>query len=214
MNATAVLDPVQAPAPGAIHLADDIGVNRGPFEVPAQLGLFEDLKPMGSLRPLPEGGGLGGYQGAEAASGQLRLNFDAPESGPPPRPRWQAAQADPGADLAGFGFEPEPSYRGGKRVPYGTRGSVRPDYVSERVRLSVDVKDYDVATPQGRWRLVKDVVGQTGERAANLPEGIRQGVLIDIRGQQISDKLLQRMLDRIVTKSNGVIQPENIEVRR
>jgi len=135
-----------------------------------------------------------------------------PNSAGPPRPSWQAAQADPAADLEGFGFKAEPSYAGGKRVPYGTSGSVRPDYASESMKLSVDVKNYNVTTPQGRWRLVKDVVGQTGERAANLPEGMRQGVRIDIRGQQISDKLLQRMVDRIVKKSNGLIQPENIDV--
>ena len=78
----------------------------------------------------------------------------------------------------------------------------------------MDVKNYDVTTPQGRWRLVKDVVGQTSDRAANLPQGMRQGVVIDVRGQQVSDTLMERMLDRIVKKSNGTIQPENIEVVR
>ena len=43
---------------------------------------------------------------------------------------------------------------------------------------------------------------------------MRQGVLIDIRGQQVSDKLLNSMIDRIVVKSNGLILPENIVVRR
>ena len=138
----------------------------------------------------------------------------APSAGPPARPTWQAAQASPAEDLAGFGFKPEPSYLGGKPVPYGTKGSVRPDYASESIKLSVDVKDYGVTTPQGRWRLVKDVVGQTEARAANLPQGMRQGVIIDLRGQEVSDKLLQNMLDRIVKKSNGQIRPDDIVVRR
>jgi RHS repeat-associated protein len=135
-------------------------------------------------------------------------------SGLPARPSWQAAQAGPAADLAGFGFEAEPSYLNGQRVPYGTPGSVRPDYASELVKLSVDVKNYDVTTAQGRWRLVNDVVGQAEKRASNLPEGMRQGVRIDLRGQQLSDKLLQGMLNRIVKKSDGRIQPDNIDVLR
>jgi hypothetical protein len=135
-------------------------------------------------------------------------------TGPPPRPTWQTAQAGPASNLEGFGFTPEPSYLGGQRVPYGTRGSVRPDYASELMELSVDVKNYAVETPQGRWRLVNDIVGQTSNRAANLPPGMRQGVVIDIRGQSVSDLLLQRMIDRIVKKSNGLIEPENIVIQR
>ncbi len=133
---------------------------------------------------------------------------------PPARPTWQAAQASPADDLSGFGFESEPSYVGGIRVRYGTKGSVRPDYASERMRLSADVKRYDVNTAQGRWRLEKDIVSQVGDRARNLPEGMRQGLVIDIRGQQLSDKLLQRMINRIEEKSNGLIQSDNIVVRR
>jgi filamentous hemagglutinin len=132
----------------------------------------------------------------------------------PTRPSWQAAQANPGADLARFGFEPERSYLGGRQVEYGTPGSVRPDYSSTGVRLSVDVKNYDVTTPQGRHRLVKDIVGQTGARTANLPEGMRQGVIIDMRGQTISDKLLNAMINRIVVKSGGAIQADNIVIQR
>jgi filamentous hemagglutinin len=71
-----------------------------------------------------------------------------------------------------------------------------------------------VGTAQGRYRLVQDILGQTGARAANLPEGMRQGVIIDLRGQQISDKLLKSMLGRIVEQSKGAIQPENIHVQR
>ena len=91
---------------------------------------------------------------------------------------------------------------------------MRPDLASKGLRLSVDVKNYRVTTPQGRYRLVQDVVRQAAARAANLPEGLRQGLVLDIRGQSISDTLLNSMIDRIVKQSNGAIQPENIHVRR
>ncbi|GMU66697.1 MAG: hypothetical protein AMXMBFR36_29710 [Acidobacteriota bacterium] len=142
------------------------------------------------------------------------LGSSAERSTPPIRPSWQAAQAGPADDLAQFGFESEPSFFGGSRVSYGTRGSVRPDYASEQMMLSVDVKNYDLTTAKGRWRLVRDVVGQSESRARNLPEGMQQGVIIDIRGQQVNDVLLQRMLDRIVQKSDGLIHADNVVVQR
>jgi len=137
-----------------------------------------------------------------------------PPSGAPARPAWQASEANASADLAEFGFRRQPSYLAGEEVPYGTRDSVRPDLASVPMRLSVDVKNYNVTTPQGRYRLVKDIVGQVGDRAANLPQGMRQGIILDIRGQSVSQGLIDRVIARIVSQSNGVIQAENIYVQR
>ena len=75
-------------------------------------------------------------------------------------------EADAGRDLADFGFKPQRSYLEGRAVKYGTPNSSRPDFASEGYRLSVDTKDYNVSTPQGRHRLVEDIVEQTGPRAA------------------------------------------------
>jgi hypothetical protein len=99
-------------------------------------------------------------------------------------------------------------------VPYGTPGGVRPDLSSKGAGLSVDVKNHDVTTAQGRYRLVEDIVGQVEARSNNLPPGMRQGVIIDIRGRTVSDVLLQRMIDRIVSRSNGAIRSENVYVER
>jgi RHS repeat-associated protein len=150
----------------------------------------------------------GGSQGADALAEITR------RSAPPARPSWQAAEAASSTDLREFGFREQRSYRGGQEVPYGTPGSVRPDLTSEGMRLSVDVKNYDLATPQGRYRLVREVVRQTEARAVNLPKGMRQAVAIDVRGQQISEKLLNSMIERIIKQSNGLVQADNIHVRR
>jgi hypothetical protein len=91
---------------------------------------------------------------------------------------------------------------------------VRPDFVSEELNMSVDVKNYDLTSPQGRYRLVKDVVGQTASRELNLPPGMRQGVLIDARGQDVKQKLLDNMTKRIVSKSGGRITEDNISIRK
>jgi hypothetical protein len=151
-------------------------------------------------------------EGAQAAREAGTL---APESAaPPPWPSWQTSESDFTKQLEEVGFERQGSYLDGKEVRYGTSGSVRPDLSNEGLALSVDVKNYDVASAKGRYRLVQDVIGQVESRSQNLPPGMRQGVVIDIRGQTISDKLLQRLVDRIVDKSNGAISPENIYVVR
>ena len=85
---------------------------------------------------------------------------------------------------------------------------------ARHVGEALDVEEPLHTTPQGRYRLVQDIIGQTGERAANLPQGMRQGVSIDMRGQVVNQKLLDRMIDRIVKQSNGLIQRENIHLQR
>ena len=158
--------------------------------------------------------GLGRNSSPAFERGPSGVTSPAPKSGAPTRPTWQTAQAGPKVELSDFAFEPEPTFLGGEPAPYGTPGSVRPDYASTKMRLSVDVKNYDVTTSGGRYRLVKNIIGQTARRAANLPEGMRQGVWIDIRGQVVSEALLERMLARITKRSGGLIQPENIYLQR
>jgi LysM repeat protein len=139
---------------------------------------------------------------------------DATKGVPPARPSWQASETDFAKQLEEMGFEKQGSYLGGEKVPYGTPGSVRPDLSSKLERLSVDVKNYEIATAKGRYRLVQDIVGQVESRTKNLPANMRQGIIIDIRGQTIRAELLERLLDRIVRRTNGVIRPENIFVAR
>ena len=73
----------------------------------------------------------------------------------------------------------------GKEVPYGTKGSVRPDYY--KVGSSVDIKNYNVETALGRSNLANNISKQYYQRNAHLPKGTKQSVLIDIRGQFVSD---------------------------
>ena len=65
---------------GGVTLEPMVGSLSPIASVPEQLKLFPDAQPLTPLRPLPNVGG--GSQGAEAVSGQLKLNLaDAPSSG-------------------------------------------------------------------------------------------------------------------------------------
>ena len=139
---------------------------------------------------------------------------EAATGAPPSRPSWQTSEGTISSELKELRFKEQKSYRNGKEVPYGTPGSVRPDLSHEGFKLSVDVKNYDVASAKGRYRLVQDVLAQATKRSPNLPPGMRQGIVIDIRGQTVSERLLDRLVDRIVKQSGGTIGPQNIFIQR
>lgn len=159
--------------------------------------------------------GVPGFVGGGALAGRAfqRLRDRLrPKDLPPVRPGWRNSEIDVGADLAARGYKPQRSFLNGKEVPYGTKGSVRPDH--HKPGSSVEVKNYDVTTSQGRSSLVNNVSGQAGSRAANLPPGTKQSVVIDVRGQAVSDATLDDIAGRIVTRSGGVISRSDITFKR
>ena len=91
----------------------------------------------------------------------------------------------------------------GKEVPYGTKGSVRPDYYKEG--SSVDIKNYNVETATGRSNLANNISKQYYQRITHLPQGTKQSVLIDVRGQNVSNVELEILYNSIMEKTNNGI---------
>jgi hypothetical protein len=140
----------------------------------------------------------------------------SPRSGQQPhnpsadRPSWQDSEARVSDDL-GHEFEDQRSFRGGKEVAHGEAGSVRPDNYSGQHKMAVDVKNYDLTTPEGRQRLVKIVVSQAEERGVHLPPGTRQGFVLEVRGQIVSETVLESLRQRILARTQGlVLNPDDI----
>ncbi|QVQ28286.1 hemagglutinin repeat-containing protein [Achromobacter deleyi] len=125
------------------------------------------------------------------------------------RPTPKQSEIDVGTDL-GQGARPQVSYKNGQEVPYGTPGSVRPDWCIGSV-CSVEVKNYNIATnEQG---LISNVSKQALQRAENLPQGMQQQVVIDIRGQVVTDAQKNAVIKGIVQKSNGALGPTDIRFK-
>ena len=103
------------------------------------------------------------------------------------------------------------SFKNGQEVPYGTSGSVRPDWCIGNV-CSVEVKNYNITTNSSG--LVKSVSEQAIQRAQNLPQGMTQTVVIDVRGQVVTAQQELAIRQSIVQKSNGVISPSDITFKR
>jgi len=130
----------------------------------------------------------------------------------PQRPSWQTSERDIGARLKGGGYRSQVSFKNGAEVPYGTKGSVRPEYY--RKGSSIEVKNYNLQTSKGRGSLVNNVSRQAKDRATHLPPGTKQEVYVDIRGQAVSRADLTSVKTRIVSKSNGALQSSDIIIVR
>lgn len=126
------------------------------------------------------------------------------------RPSHRQSEIDVGKDL-GDGWREQVSFKDGKEVPYGTKGGVRPDWCKGNV-CSVEVKNYNITTNKNG--LINNVAKQAVQSAENLPAGMRQEVVIDIRGQKVTSIQEDAIIKGIVQKSNGAIKPTDIQFKR
>ena len=115
------------------------------------------------------------------------------------RPNWRQSEIEAAADYPDY--EPQKSFLNGEDAKYGTKGSVRPDYY--KVGHSVDIKNYNLESSSGRRNLVRNIVKQYEQRLIHLPEGSKQSVQIDLRGQNVSDEVLTKLYTEITQKTNG-----------
>ncbi|QQC64327.1 hemagglutinin repeat-containing protein [Paraburkholderia ginsengisoli] len=151
----------------------------------------------------------GAGQATQGAANSLPANALLSDSGNRPTPR--QSELDETADQSGVST-PQVSYKGQDQVPYGTAGSVRPDLVSNDGTFSTEVKNYNIATNSSG--LINNVANQAIQRADNLPDGMQQQVVIDIRGQTVSDVQKTAIIQGIVQKSNGIISPTSIRFKQ
>ncbi|MGQ1705149.1 DUF637 domain-containing protein [Acinetobacter baumannii] len=125
------------------------------------------------------------------------------------RPTHKASEIDVGKQL-GTTALPQVSYKGGQVVPYGTPGSVRPDF-SIGNTVGVEVKNYNIANNSSG--LISNVSKQVITRAEQLPKGMQQQIIIDIRGQTVTDKQKAAIVSGVVAKTNGLIFPSAIRFK-
>jgi hypothetical protein len=117
------------------------------------------------------------------------------------RRTWRESEDEVGRRLDGQGYDPQRSFKDGQEVPYGTRGSTRPDYY--KPGDSIEVKNYKVADAAGRDRLVTNIADQAIERAKHLPPGSLQRAMVDIQGQDVPEEVLEALAERIAIRSQG-----------
>jgi len=136
-------------------------------------------------------------EGAEAAAKNRGKGKGIDKS----RPSWRQSEIDVEKDFPDYNAQK--SFKDGKEVPYGEKGSSRPDLY--QTGHSIEVKNYKITTSSGRSRLVNNVSKQVEKRLSDLPNGTKQSVIIDIRGQNVSDEILDELYGKIMNKTNGKV---------
>jgi hypothetical protein len=125
-----------------------------------------------------------------------------------PLPPWRQSEIDIGASL-GDGIQYQPSYKDGAPARYGTPGSVRPDNADADQTYCFDIKRYDLANNENGF--LNDVSEQIKNRAPQLPLGMKQCIIADIRDQAVSAAQIERIRTAIFEKTNGLIDKADIK---
>ncbi|WP_240310309.1 DUF4280 domain-containing protein [Listeria goaensis] len=136
---------------------------------------------------------LNKLRGAKGGSGAKNV---------PKRPSWRQSEID--AELDYKGYDSQKSFLNGEEVPYGTKGSSRPELYKQG--HSIEVKNYNVQTSSGQNNLINNVSKQIKERLTNLPTGTNQTILIDVRGQNVTNDALKYIRSKILEKSGGNVE--------
>ena len=74
-----------------------------------------------------------------------------------------------------------------------------------KTRSSVDIKNYNIETASGRSNLANNISKQYYQRNVHLPQGTKQSILIDVRGQNVSNAELEALYNSIMKKTNNGI---------
>lgn len=100
-----------------------------------------------------------------------------------------------------YGGEEQKSYKNGEEVAYGTPGSTRPDLVVKDENTgnitAIEVKNYDCTRPERVDALCKEISRQVGERCEHMPEGTKQVVVLDLRGQDLTQEQIDEIKQKI-----------------
>ncbi|WP_242143228.1 MULTISPECIES: T7SS effector LXG polymorphic toxin [unclassified Bacillus cereus group] len=137
----------------------------------------------GILSTLPPSGHWGNY-----LSGYLMFA----------RPSWRTTENEFGEMHPDY--DDQVAFKGGDEVSKNTKGSTRPDFHIEG--HSVELKNYDISTKSKRTNLVNVIVKQLNYRDIHLPQETRQTVIIDTRGQIVTNEILIEIKAGISKKAN------------
>ena len=149
------------------------------------------------------GGAYAAYKAANKFSlNKVKVDVEVPKYNREQIPRnieesrstWRQSELDVGKDYEGY--DAQKSFINGEEVPYGTKGSVSPEFYKNG--HSVEVKNYNVETSSGRNSLINNVSSQIKKRLTNLPEVTEQTVVIDVRGQDYNLEILRDIKNKII----------------
>ncbi|MCG3690640.1 hemagglutinin repeat-containing protein [Aliarcobacter butzleri] len=123
------------------------------------------------------------------------------------RPSWRDSEKDV-LNESGEGAREQVSYKDKEEVSSGTKGSVKIDTVNGN--SAIEVKNYKIENASS---MISTLSNQINKRATELPDNMTQKVVIDFRGQNVTDSQLKDIKDKIISRTNGILKPEDINFK-
>ena len=123
---------------------------------------------------------------------------DSTSKPPSRRPSWQESEKYV-EDYLGKDWERQKGFRDTKPAKRSDFGNVAPDVYNKKLNIAGEVKNYDLVKEYDN--LVAVLKEQGGGRMAYMPDGVKQWLFLDIRGQEIGD--LAGMAARIQRETGG-----------
>lgn len=118
--------------------------------------------------------------------------------------------------LEHYGGSEQCSYINGQEVPWGTPGSTRPDVVRTvgNHLEAIEVKNYNLASPQSRNTLYSELNRQVTSRLSNLPEGTTQRIVLNTEGRNFPVELTDDVTANIRRTLQDVYPDIPIDIMR
>lgn len=107
------------------------------------------------------------------------------------------------------------SFLNGKEVAQNTVNATRPDVVVRNANgtvQAIEVKNYNLANASNRGQLYRELERQVTSRVANLPSGSTQKIVLDVRGRNFSQELIDMVKNNIHLRCNSAYPDIPIEV--
>lgn len=113
-----------------------------------------------------------------------------------------------------YGGETQKTYFGRQEVSYGTLGATRPDIIREvnSGLEAIEVKNYDLINDNNLSSLGNELKRQVSERIVNLPEGSTQRIVLDVKGRNYSQSVLDNAISSIHNKLDSIYYDIPIDV--
>jgi hypothetical protein len=129
---------------------------------------------------------------------------------PSERPTWRQSEIDviTMERQAGHTVQDQASFLNGAPESYGTKGSIRVDGFVDG-KYAHEVKNFDLIN--NRSGLIKSITDQAIKNQLHLPPNTTQRFTIDVRGQICTPEIRLNILDRVLSRTNGILSISDIE---
>ena len=116
--------------------------------------------------------------------------------------------------LKQYGGTEQVSFLGGKEVNQFTQGATRPDVLRmvDGHWEAIEVKRYDLSSPNCLTRLYSELERQVTSRIANLPAGSTQRICLNVQGRGFTEDLVSNVVSNIQTRLQPIYPNIPIDV--